>query len=535
MRRPRFLLLGALTVALLPGSASAARANDAVITAEQRTGPRVVTLTISTPAFTVPTKVDVDLPTNYDADSHRRWPVTYVLAGTMNTYHSFNAVVAGVKLTESYPSIVVSPNGDSGYWSDWYNDGAFGPPMYETYVIDQLIPLIDHRFHTIANRSQRAVLGISMGGSGSIMFAAHRPDLFAAAASLSGAVDSNLPAHGAVLSASPEFQGGQPDAIYGPRATQEVRWHGHNPTDLANNLRGLDLQVRSANGIPNPGIGENPAGADGGSCVIEGGVYMASVDLHNTLDALQIPHLWHDYGPGCHTPPNFKRELADTFQVFTKVFARPPAPPSSFNYMSIKSAFDIWGWHVTTDPNRALEFIQLNSVSDNGLTLVGSGTTTVTTPPLFGGFRQVNLGNAGTASATPDVAGRIRFTVDLGSPHANQQYTPQARADGQDTAGYFKTRSVTFRPAGQIALAALPHARSCRRSSLTLRLRRPRGVTLRKATVYVNGRRVRTVTGRALRRAVTLRGLPSGRLRVRVVVVTSTRRKFIVKRTYRAC
>ena len=48
-----------------------------------------------------------------------------------------------------------------------------------------------------------------------------------------------------MLSASPEFQGGQPDAIYGPRATQEIRWHGHNPTDLAANLRGLDLQVRA--------------------------------------------------------------------------------------------------------------------------------------------------------------------------------------------------------------------------------------------------------------------------------------------------
>lgn len=104
-----------------------------------------------------------------------------------------------------------------------------------------------------------------------MMLAAHHPDLFAGAASLSGAVDSNLPANGAVLSISPTFQGAQPDAIYGPRATQEVRWHGHNPTDLASNLRSLDLQVRSANGVPNPGIGENPASADTVSCIVEGG------------------------------------------------------------------------------------------------------------------------------------------------------------------------------------------------------------------------------------------------------------------------
>src|SRR3954471_24727289 len=117
----------------------------------------------------------------------------------MNTYRTFNSFVHGVKLAASFPSIVVSPNGDSGYWSDWFNNGLFGPPKYETYVIRQLIPIIDARFRTLPRRSARAVMGISMGGSGSMMFAARHPDLFAAAASLSGAVDSNLPANGVAL------------------------------------------------------------------------------------------------------------------------------------------------------------------------------------------------------------------------------------------------------------------------------------------------------------------------------------------------
>src|SRR4051812_583862 len=383
---------------VLPGLA---QANPAQITAEKQLGPRWIELTISTPAFVGPTHVDIDLPTGYDSDPDRRWPVTYVLAGTMNTYRTFNSFVDGVKLTEAYPSIIVSPNGDSGYWSDWYNGGAFGPPMYETYVIDQLIPLIDAHFRTIAKRSQRAVLGVSMGGFGSMMVAAHHPDLFAASSSISGAVDSNLLANGAVLSISPMFQNEDPDAIYGPRATQEVRWHGHNPTDLADNLRDVDLQVRTANGVPNPGIGEDPASADTVSCIVEGGVHMASVNLHDALDALHIPHLWHDYGAGCHTKPNFKRELSDTFDTFKKVFVNPPAKPSSFNYMSIKPEFDIWGWHVKADSKRALEFLQLERASKRGLTLVGSGTTAVTTPAWFKGVRQVDLDGAKEPAATP--------------------------------------------------------------------------------------------------------------------------------------
>src|SRR4051794_39715971 len=424
-------------VVLLCAAASPAQANEAHIVSEKQIGARVVELTIATPAFSAPTKVDVDLPVGYDADPARRWPVTYGLAGTMNNYDSYNKVVDGVKLAEGYPSIIVTPQPDSGYWSDWFNSGAFGPPMYETFVIDQLIPLIDDYFRTVPDRSQRTVAGVSMGGYGAMMFAAHRPDLFVAAASLSGAVDSNLPANGAVLSISPMFQNAPPDAVYGPRATQEVRWHGHNPTDLADNLRSVDLQVRSANGVPNPGIGEQPASADTVSCVIEGGVYMASVDFHNALDSLHIPHLWKDYGPGCHTTPNFKREIIDTFQVFTKALADPPRSPKSFDYMSIKPSFDVWGWHVSADPKRALEFMQLDAVSARGLTLTGSGATGVVTPPLFRGVRRVDLDGATTAFATPDSAGHIRFTVDLGAPDADQQYTAGARPSQT-------TRSVSF-------------------------------------------------------------------------------------------
>lgn len=452
-RPVRMLARTVVIVVLLCAPASAAHANAAKITAEKTLSSRVLELTISTPAFTAPTHVLVDLPTGYDADPSRRWPVTYVLAGTMNTYKSFNDVVDGVKLTAAYPSIVVSPNGDSGYWSDWFNAGAFGAPQYETYVVDQLIPLIDARLRTNPDRSQRAALGISMGGYGSMMIAAHHPDLFSAAATLSGAVDSNLPTLGAALTASPAFQGGSPDAINGPRATQEIRWHAGNPTDLAANLGGLDLQVRTANGIPNPGIGEQPLSADSVSCVIEGGVHMGSTSLHDTLTALGIPHLWKDYGAGCHTAANFQRELTDTFRVFAATFAAPTPPPASFNLKSIRPVFDVWGWHVEADPKRALEFLQLSDVSAGGLSVSGSGVTTITTPPLFRGLRRVDLVDPGGSTAlVPDSAGRLKLDIDLGPAHTLQQDTTASRAAGDGSPGYTTSRRVTFAPYARLLL-----------------------------------------------------------------------------------
>lgn len=418
--RSRLAVAVAAAGLIAAGFTSPAQANDARITDEVQVTDRVIELTISTPAFVAPTKVHVNLPVGYDANPSRRWPVTYVLAGTMNNHNSFNDVLDGETLASGYPSIIVSPDGNSGYWSDWYNDGDFGPPQYETYVIDQLIPLIDAHFRTIADRSHRAVLGISMGGYGSMMLAAHHPDLFVAAASLSGSVDTNLPTNGAALSVSSTFDGGAPDAIHGPRATQEVRWRGHNPTDIATNLRDLDLQVRTANGIPNPSIGEDPLSADLPSCVVEKGVHMASVSLHEQLNALGIAHTWQDYGPGCHTVPNFKREVLDTLAAFEGVLAHPPRPPTKFDYRSIEPRFSVWGWRVDADPARALEFLRLRA-GRFGLTLDGSGRTTVTTPAWYRGLEAVDVNGAETR---PRADGRLRFVVDLGAPHTVQQYTP---------------------------------------------------------------------------------------------------------------
>lgn len=429
----------AAAILLLLLAAAPAWANEATITAEKSLGPRVVELTISTPAFTGPTHVDVDLPNGYETEPQRRWPVAYFLAGTMNTYATFNGFVDGVGLTEHFPAIVVSPNGDSGYWSNWYNGGALGPPEYETYVVDQLIPLIDEHFRTLGDRAHRAIAGVSMGGYGAMMIAARHPDLFADAASISGADDSNVPELGAALSLSPTFQGGSVDAIYGPRATQEVRWRGHNPTDLAANLRGLDLQVRTANGIPDPGIGEELLSADTVSCLVEAAVNQGSASLSAKLDALGIPHLWKDYGPGCHTKENFEREITDTLTTFTEEFADPPAAPSPFSYESIEPEFTVWGWHVAADPARALEFMHLERVSDQAMTIVGSGTTTVTSPPLFRGANVVHLAEATEAAATPNAEGRITFKVNLGPPDTAQEYTL-----GADPAE--ESLTVTFTP-----------------------------------------------------------------------------------------
>jgi S-formylglutathione hydrolase FrmB len=390
------------------------------IVAQTRITARTIALTVATPSFAAHTMVEVTLPADYDADAARSWPVTYYLAGTNHDHASFRARYHGERLTASYPSIVVSPKGDAGYWSDWFQAGAGGPRMYETFVTAQLIPLIDANFRTIANRSHRAIMGESMGGYGVMMLAARHPDLFVAAASLSGGPDTNFRRGTLFANLSPKLMQAPLGAIYGKRRAEEVRWRGHNPVDLATNLRDIELQVRTGNGTISRPDGETLGDLFG--CILEAGIILPeSISFHNTLEELGIAHVWQRYSWGCHSVAHFGQQIGDTLPGFMAAFGTPA--PSSFDYRSIEPAFSVYGWSVAADPARALEFLELGNVGRQGLTLSGSGTTVVTTPPLFAASRPVTVVVNGVASGvTASPEGRITFPVNLGAANAQQQY-----------------------------------------------------------------------------------------------------------------
>lgn len=414
----------------------------AAITAVNRLSPRTIELTIRTDSFTAPVKVEVVLPVGYETDSKRLWAFTFYLGGTNHNQTTFRKDYGAEDLTESYPSLVVGPSGDAGYWSDWFNSGAGGPPKYETFVMNQLLPLIEANFRTFGDRAHRAIMGESMGGFGATMIAARHPDKFAAAASLSGTVDINFPTGMAAVSASSTAQTAgpaAPDAIYGPHLTQEVRWRGHNPWDLARNLGGLDLLVITGNGTHSPADGETPPETAG--CGLEAGaIYPESVNLHDQLASLGIPHAWEPLAWGCHSTALFRYEIKRAVARFQKVFADSPAPPATFDFRAIEPSFSVYGWTVTADAARALEFMELRGVGPGGLTVIGSGKTTVTSPAVYRGVGSVDVTiNGVTTSAKPDATGRISFPVDLGLANTQQAYVLGSVNNTQ-------TRRVTLTP-----------------------------------------------------------------------------------------
>lgn len=135
----------------------------------------------------------VHLPPGYE-EKGDRYPVVYLLHGRNGMeldwpMHGRAGETAAdmARSGELRDVILVMPNdgghGRGTFYANWYEGTGC---KFEDYMIYDLIGYIDSTFRTIASREARAIAGDSMGGYGSFMLAWRHPDLFGAAASLSG-------------------------------------------------------------------------------------------------------------------------------------------------------------------------------------------------------------------------------------------------------------------------------------------------------------------------------------------------------------
>lgn len=126
------------------------------------------------------------LPNNYsEAAAAKRYPVLYLLHGLFGHFDNWTDKTKLAEYASSREFIIVTPEGNDG----WYTDSTVKPTdKYESYIIKELIPEIDKKFRTLADRDHRAIAGLSMGGYGSIKFGLKYPEMFSLAGSFSGAL-----------------------------------------------------------------------------------------------------------------------------------------------------------------------------------------------------------------------------------------------------------------------------------------------------------------------------------------------------------
>jgi enterochelin esterase-like enzyme len=123
------------------------------------------------------------LPPGY-FDSERRYPVLYMLSGFNGdprewvNYGLCDATERLIRNGDIQPMIVVMPDGDKSWWFNHARvPGSAGKP-YGDYVWKDIVSYVDANYRTLAQRSSRAIGGLSAGGQGAFMFGLTHPEIF---------------------------------------------------------------------------------------------------------------------------------------------------------------------------------------------------------------------------------------------------------------------------------------------------------------------------------------------------------------------
>lgn len=404
--------------------------------------PRMVRHEVDGMAF------NVLLPANY-AQTNKRYPVLYLLHAFGENQDGWLVNSDLLEFTSGQDVIVVLPN--AGNSVAFFFDGRDGSCRSETQLIAGVMPFVDGHYRTLPERAHRALAGASGGATSAAHLAAAHPDLFVAAASMSGPPDflAVNPLVGQVYLLQAERAalvecGGNPatGGLFGTPIRDEIWVRNANPSDLAANLRGMSLFIAAGNGQPCdaedlPDIHRMPTTTITSASAAS---FAQALDREGIAYRADLGHC------GFHSWRYFQKELHEFWPQMLEAFGA--APPVLFDYRRADPEFSAWDWNFAADPRRAPEFLEIRRASASGATFVGSGLTTVTTAPLYAPHQRVRMDDGEAMQVLrAGEDGRLRFTVDLGAPHQNQQYTTE-NGPAEQAPDYFAQKSVRLEAVG---------------------------------------------------------------------------------------
>ena len=157
---------------------------------------RLVTESIQSKILGTEVKYNVYLPAGYSPA--QEYPVIYLLHGLYGVYSDWqekgrmkdvaDELIASGELV---PVVIVMPNAghedvhhvQNGYFNvqDW---------PYEDFFFQELMPTAEGAYHCGGSKGRRAIMGLSMGGGGSIGYAQRHPELFSSSYGMSAWLDS---------------------------------------------------------------------------------------------------------------------------------------------------------------------------------------------------------------------------------------------------------------------------------------------------------------------------------------------------------
>lgn len=151
-------------------------------------------------------------PPGYDKNSDKTYPVLYLLHGSNDTAIGW-VMIGGANFVldnliasgDAREMIVVMPFGHAVPHGSPRELQQQNTDMFEKYLMDEVIPLIEGKYRVLRTQKDRALVGLSMGGGQAVVIGLRNLDRFSVIGSFSGAVpDAEALAANGILSDAKE-------------------------------------------------------------------------------------------------------------------------------------------------------------------------------------------------------------------------------------------------------------------------------------------------------------------------------------------
>ncbi|MDY3127264.1 MAG: alpha/beta hydrolase family protein [Corynebacterium sp.] len=328
-----------LTPQQVAGNVAPAQVSDLVVTPDiadrkwlQKFGddPRVLKLQATSPAMNGRV---IPLAVIKAKDAGR--PTIYLLNGAGSAEQNadwLNMTEVVNFYAEKNINVVVPMAGAFSYYTDWQQEpnGSYlrGPQKWETFLTKELPGPLESKLKA---SNKRAIAGMSMSATSSLLLAQHNQGFYDAVGSFAGCAMTARPMEYEFLRLTLNRGGGQPEQMWGPMGSPTNRYN--DAVMNAEKLRGTTLYISAANGLAGPfdvpsyfvkqGVDPTVASAGAATVQIEGGIIETGVNscTHNfkaKLDSLNIPAHYNFRTTGTHSWPGWKEDLRESWPVFDR-------------------------------------------------------------------------------------------------------------------------------------------------------------------------------------------------------------------------
>lgn len=287
---------------------------DAEIINKQDQGdkaPRLEKWTVASPSMQ--RNVDVQIMRSVDAGAPA--PMLYMLDGIGGNRSSSGWINhgEGPKVFGDQNVTVVMPLGAAAsMYSDWLEeDPALGVIMWETFIVEELAPLLEAEDELNFN-GHRGIGGLSMGATGAVHLANTNPDFFDAVIGISGCYSTLDPLGQATVSLIVKSRGGDVENMWGPVGSQT--WQEHDVVSNPEGLRNTAVYLSAANGVVDEAdreeFADKPFYELLAGTVLERGVLSCTEALDDSMRDAGMDHHIVDYkGAGVHNWRNYNEQL----------------------------------------------------------------------------------------------------------------------------------------------------------------------------------------------------------------------------------